>query len=125
MARIPWTTVSRMAYARTPYNIRGLQPATPAQQCLHCCEVYCLQHFCKAVTRICYACRRYGHISMSPLCSKRKDLCAPQQHQQPLPAPASSTTQDTATCSQETQTEPDFFEQTTEELNSIKKDFKA
>jgi len=123
MARIPWTAVSRMGYARTPYNIRGLQTAMPTQQCLHCCELYCLQPFCKAVTRIRYACRRYGHTNTSPLCSKRKNVCAPQQHQQPPPAPASCT-QATATCNQETQTEPDLFEKSTEELNSVKKDFK-
>jgi len=112
MARIPRNTVARMGYAKMPYNIRGLLQAATTQQCLNCCEVYHHQHFCKAVTRICYTCRCYGHISASPLCPK-KDQLASEQHLQPAASalPLSFT--------KEVQTDQHVLEQTTTDICSI------
>lgn len=63
---------------RTPFIMMApifshpLWKKSTSQQCLHCCEIYSDMHFCKALTRKCYSCRHYGHISSSPLCPNNK-----------------------------------------------------
>ena len=47
-------------------------------------------HQCKALFRICYSCRQYGHISASELCQNRKNATVPvmpADDQQPPSSP--------------------------------------
>jgi len=60
------------------------------QRCLRCCETYMGFHQCKALNRICYFCRQYGHISASELCPNRKNATVPVRpadNQQPSSSP--------------------------------------
>jgi len=59
--------------------------------CLLCCETYMGFHQCKALNRICYSCRQYGHISASEQCQNRKNATVPVRpadDQQPPSSPA-------------------------------------
>ena len=50
-----------------------LPPETEIER-VRCCSNYQGLHFCKALSRICYVCRNYGHYASSSLCKKQLKL---------------------------------------------------
>ena len=75
---------------RGPFNAMPTWMMWATQRCLRCCDTYMGFHQCKALFRICYSCRQYGHISSSELCPNRKNATVPVRpadNQQPSSSP--------------------------------------